>query len=244
MFNANKTGELIVKQRYSPRIKIIVAGVLGLLVVGGAGAIYNYGLTSAGFKRFVASQVQENLQRQIEQYKNDNQQLREALARAERTLQMDQAAYLELDQSLKDSARQIVKLREELNFYRNIISPANKKSGLRIQSLNIEPEGKNNNLYKYKLVLIQALKHEQTIRGNVKFEVMGLQVGESAVLRFPDSKTKPINVSFKYFQDIEGQIELPRNFEPHEIKVNVITKGRGAQTIEQVYAWPKFNGKA
>ena len=186
----------------------------------------------------------DRLQRQIEQYKEDNQQLREALARAERTLQMDQAAYLELDQSLKDSARQIVKLREELNFYRNIISPANKKSGLRIQSLNIELEGKDNNLYKYKLVLIQALNHEQTIRGKVKFEVMGLQVGENAVLQFPDSKAKSINVSFKYFQDIEGQIELPRNFEPHKIKVNVITRGRGAQTIEQVYAWPKFNGKA
>ena len=36
------------------------------------------------------------------------------------------------------------KLREELNFYRNIISPVDKKAGLRIQSLAVEPIGNSN----------------------------------------------------------------------------------------------------
>ena len=64
------------------------------------------------------------------------QQLREEGARAQRTIQMDQAAYQELDKSLKTSAQEIVALSEEVNFYRNIIWPVDKKSGLRIQNLS------------------------------------------------------------------------------------------------------------
>lgn len=242
MFNSKKTGELIVKQRYAPRTKIIIAGVIGTVLIVAVAATYNYGLSVAGFKRLMANRAQESLELQIKEYKKENHQLRGALARAERTLQMDQAAYSELDSSLKESAKQIVRLREELNFYRNIISPPNKKSGLRIQSLNIEPTTTSNH-FRYKLVLIQALKHDNTISGNAEFEVSGMQAGKNAVLKFP-TKSKAIAVRFKYFQDVEGKLELPRNFEPLKIKISVRTSGRVKQTVEQTYNWPKFEGKA
>jgi hypothetical protein len=151
---------------------------------------------------------------------------------------MDQTAYQELDHSLKESAQEIVKLREELNFYRNIISPPNKKSGLRIQSLNIEADGSRNR-YRYKLVLIQALKHDRSLKGKATFEIAGLQAGKSKSLVFPRSADKAIRVNFKYFQDIEGHFELPKNFRPEQVKVNVNTWGRNAQTIQEIYAWPK-----
>lgn len=237
MFNRNKTGELIVTTRRSPRIKIAVASVIALAVVIGGASIYNYGLDTAGFQRLLASKTEGSLRDQINELKKENQELRDAVARAERSLQMDQAAYKDLDQSLKGSDTEIVKLREELNFYRNIISPANKKSGLRIQSLNIEPvSGKTK--YKYKLVLIQALKHDRTIRGRARLEVSGLQAGKDAMLRFPTVRQKALTVNFRYFQDVEGKIDLPDNFLPKNVKVKVTTSGGQAQTVEQSYAWP------
>lgn len=236
-----KTGELVVKPRYSPRVKLFITGLIVVVLLVTAGMIYNHGLSMAGFERVSATRHAEALRNRIVQLEGDNKSLREALARAERTLQMDQTAYQELDRSLKVSNQAIVRLREELNFYRNIISPPNKRSGLRIQSLKVEVsiDDKNKNMYRYKMVLIQALKHDRKVRGRARFEISGLRAGENTVLRYPQPTDNPIRFDFKYFQDIEGKFALPADFEPKWIKVNVTSRGRNAQTVEQTYPWPQ-----
>ncbi|MEX2162627.1 MAG: DUF6776 family protein [Sulfuricaulis sp.] len=236
MIDLNKPGDLVIKPRYSPRIKLLLTVILAVALLALAGLIYNYGLNRAGFERESAEQAQRALQEDIRQLREKNQELQESLARAQRTVQMDQAAYQDLDKSLKASAQEIVKLREELNFYRNIISPVDKKTGLRIQNLAIEPIGTSNQ-FRYKLVLIQALKHESTVHGRASFEISGIQVGEDAVVRVPAANERPIPVNFKYFQDIEGKLELPRNFQPKRIKVIITTVG-GASMAEATYNWP------
>ncbi len=229
--------DLVVKRRWSPRVKIVVAALAATAVIGGATFIYNYGLSMAGFERTIAEETNTELAERIAKIEAENQELRENLARAQRTVQMDQAAYHELDLSLKNSAQEVVRLREELNFYRNIISPADKKGGLRIQRLYIEST-RSDNKFRYKLVLIQALKHERTIYGSARFEIRGMQSGQETVLRFPGPNERPISVNFKYFQDIEGNFELPRNFQPLQIRVNVTTAG-GAEGAEATYPWPQ-----
>jgi ATPase subunit of ABC transporter with duplicated ATPase domains len=236
MIDLNKPGELIIKQRYSPRMKLLLAVMAAVVLLASAGFIYNYGLNRAGFEAQSAQETQQTLQDEMRKLQDENRELQESLARSQRTIQMDQAAYQDLDKSLKASAQEIVKLREELNFYRNIISPADKKSGLRIQNLYIEPAG-GANQFRYKLVLIQALKHESTVQGRAIIEVSGMQVGEDTLLRFPAANERPIQVNFKYFQDIEGKLELPRNFQPKRVKVYIKTSG-GTSLAEATYAWP------
>jgi hypothetical protein len=236
MIDLNKPGDLVIKPRYSPRIKLLLTVILAVALLALAGLIYNYGLTRAGFERESAEQVQLASQENIRKLQEKNQELQESLARAQRTVQMDQAAYQDLDKSLKASAQEIVKLREELNFYRNIISPVDQKVGLRIQNLSIEPVGTTNQ-FRYKLVLIQALKHESSVHGRASFEISGIQVGEDATVRVPAVNERPIQVNFKYFQDIEGKLELPRNFQPKRIKV-IITSVGGTSMAEATYNWP------
>lgn len=230
------TGAVVVKRRFSPRTKLLIFAAVGTIVITAAIFVYDQGLSMAGFERALAARLQQRLEDENGRLKNENQQLREALARAERAIQMDQAAYQDLDKSLQSSAQEIVKLREELNFYRNIISPADKKGGLRIQSLDIQATGPNT--YRYKLVLIQALKHERSIYGTAILEISGLQGGQNSVVKIPTANERPIQVNLKYFQDIEGKFELPRGFRARSIKVNVTTAG-GAQTVEAVYDWPQ-----
>lgn len=237
MVDLNKHGDLVIKARYSPRVKLLLAVIVVVTALVSAGLIYNYGLNRAGFERQSAEEAQQALHDDTRKLHDENQDLRESLARSQRTIQMDQAAYQDLDKSLKASAQEIVKLREELNFYRNIISPADKKSGLRIQSLYIEPIG-NTNQFRYKLVLIQALKHELTIQGRAVFEITGMQVGEDTVLQFPNANERPVVVNFKYFQDIEGKLILPRNFQPKRVKISILSAG-GTPMVEATYAWPQ-----
>ncbi len=238
MFNRNRTSEMIVKPAYSPRLKMTIALIFAVLVIIGGATIYNYGLSSAGFESLLASAAQKGLKTSISGLRQENDQLKDSLARAERTLQMDQAAYIELNQSLKQSAAEIAKLREDLNFYRNIISPPNKKEGVRIQSLEID-KTLEKYTYKYKLVLIQALKHDYLVRGSAKLEVTGIQAGKSKKLVFPGQKTKSIKINFRYFQEFMGELKLPGNFEPKDVKIIVATRGRNAAKIERSYSWPE-----
>ena len=238
----NRTAELVIKRRYSPRVKLFIAGLVAVLLIVAGGAIYNHGLNMAGFDKVSTFQRQQGLRDEMNRLKDDNQSLRESLARAQRALQMDQTAYQELDQALKDSAREILKLREELTFYRNIISPANKVGGLQIQSLNIERSGTDSskNEFRYKLVLVQALKHDRQVYGRASLNVIGMQAGEEATLAYPQASEKAISLNFKYFQEVDGVLRLPGNFKPLRVKVHVTTNGPGAQTIEQEYSWPKL----
>jgi hypothetical protein len=230
------TGSFVVKRQLSPRAKLLIVGGVGVAIVGAVIFIYEHGLSMAGFERTLASRLQQRLEDQTGRLRDENQQLREALARAERTVQMDQVAYQDLSKSLQTYEQDIVKLREELNFYRNIISPPDKKGGLRIQSLDIQQVGTTSG-YRYKLVLIQALKHDRSIFGTVNLEISGAQGGQGSVVKFPAANEKPISVNLKYFQDIEGKFELPRGFRPRSVKVSVTAAG-GGQTVEAVYDWP------
>lgn len=236
MFSRTKTGQLVVKRRLPSRTKLLLSIGAVLILVLSTGWVYNYGLSMAGFARHSADQEQSRLRQALDRRDGENQELRESLARAQRSVQMNETAFQELDRALKASAHEIVKLREELNFYRNIISPADKRSGLRIQNLYIEPAGTSQ--YRYKLVLIQALKHEYVVRGSANFEISGTQAGENKVVTVPGVKDRPIAVNFKYFQDIEGRFDLPKNFKPHRIKVNVTPTGK-TQSVEESFAWPQ-----
>ena len=241
LFNKHRTSELVIKRRYSSRTKLFIAGLAVMLLIVASGALYTHGLTSAGFEKFTAFRQQSDLREEIKRLKDESLELRETLARAQRTLQMDQVAYQELDRSLKESAKEITKLREELSFYRNIISPANKVGGLQIDKLNIERMANPaENQYRYKLVLIQALKHDQTIYGRARLDVRGIQEGRELTLNFPTATDKPLAISFKYFQEFEGVMKLPRSFQPSGVKVSITTTSPTAQALEQNYAWPKL----
>ncbi len=236
MFNRNKTGELIVKPRFSSRIKLFMTAVFVILILIGGGVIYNYGLSSAGFDSLRTSRTKQGLTTEIRQLRKTSKNLRQDLAFAHENLKVTKAAYGELDQSLKRSERQIVVLREELNFYRNIISPPDKKSGVRIQSLQIG-QTDSDNKFRYKLVLIQALKHDRDVYGNASLQIIGLQEGNKTVLDVTQRRQRLRVFRFRYFKDLKGVIKLPANFTPLQIKIMVQVKGRNAKTLEKIFNW-------
>ena len=112
LFKRRKTVDVVVKPRISPATKLLIAGGAAVAVVAAAVFIYDRGLSMAGFERDSAVRARSALEDETRQLRNEVQQMQETLARAQRTIQMDQAAYQELDKSLKSSAAEIVRLRE------------------------------------------------------------------------------------------------------------------------------------
>jgi len=66
--------------------------------------------------------------------------------------------------------------------------------------------------------------------------VNGMQAGTATQLRIPRAGDRAMNVNFKYFQEFEGRFELPGNFKPQSIKVQVTTTG--GEPVEDLQKWP------
>lgn len=230
-----KIEELVVRPRYSSRRRLFIAGAGLLVFIATVFAVYSHGLTMAGFDRFAVNERQQHFADQIAKLNDENQSLRESLSRAQLAIQMHRTSYVELDRTLKASSQETFKLREELDFYRNIISPANKTSGLQIQRLDVV-QAAGAGQYRYKLVLIQALKHDRNAGGQVRFELHGEQNGKPTMLAFPEGE-RGIGVNFKYFQDVEGSWQLPSGFKPKMVTVRVFTPSDG-RGVEQTFDWP------
>lgn len=229
------TDQIVIKPRVPLVVKLMAGTVLSILIAASHWYVYRIGLDQvdvAGLQN-----ERKELQQQIGAMQLRNEVLKESIARAERQLQIDATAYAEISTSLEKSAKQINELHEELIFYRSIISPSDNRAGIQIQDLSIQRSVAQHQ-YHYTLVLIQALKHDKLVHGVVNINVEGVQEGKKKLLKSAEIGIQSDRVKFKYFQNLEGVIELPSNFMPVRVQVSVRTSRKNARILERWYPWP------
>lgn len=229
------TDQIVIKPRVPLVVKLVVAIIFAVLIAASHWYAYRFGLNQVDIARLQGEK--EVFRGQIKALQQRNDGLMESVARAERQLQIDETAYAELSASLEKSAKQINGLHEELNFYRSIISPSDNRAGIQIQDLSIE-RSVTQHQYHYTLVLIQALKHDKLVRGNVRINVEGVQGGKKKFLKSSEIGTHFDQVNFKYFQSLKGVFELPSDFMPVRVQVSVRTSRKNARVLERWYPWP------
>ena len=80
------------------------------------------------------------------------------------------------------------------------------------------------------------------MRGIIEMEVEGLEDGKPKVLLFKklaEGNSKVLNYKFRYFQNVEGEIWIPPEFEPKKVRVLLKPQGKGQPpAIEEVVDWP------
>jgi hypothetical protein len=134
---------------------------------------------------------------------------------------------------------------DAIAFYRGIVSPADGASGLRVQDLKLT-RGLVERAYNIRLVLVQSLKHDRKVSGNVKLTVVGDQGGAQVAIEFaqllPAGASNSWPFSFRYFQDFDREIILPDGFTPERINIEVRSKTRSIESIEESYAWATSPG--
>lgn len=218
--------------------------LVGLLVIAGLAAagwtLFDYGRFIAGYhseqtdrKIGALRDVQRELEKRIED-------LREEKALLERAAQIERKAYNELDTTLKVLQGEILELKEELAFYRGIVSPKESSEGLQLQSFKLDRNGPSHS-YRYKIVLTQVIKNKYPAYGKLRFRFDGLRKSESVSLELGDvteKSVKELNYRFKYFQNIEGDVELPKDFSPLRVTIQVLPRGNQSEMIEKTIEWP------
>lgn len=229
---------LIVRAHQPWKSKFVWAVVILVLLIGGW-TLFDYGRFFAGYDSRDADneidgllQTQDHLEKRIEG-------LREEKAVLERAAQIERKAYNELDTTLKILQAEILEHKEELAFYRGIVSPKDSSSGLYLQNFSLLQNG-NTQSFRYKVVLTQVLKNSRLISGKVKLQFDGLLHGESKVLQLravTAKKVRDLNYRFKYFQNVEGVVEFPEGFSLLRVKVQILPRGKQRDMIEKTIKW-------
>lgn len=153
--------------------------------------------------------------------------LNERLVMQAQSAQVDNLSNQELINSVKSLQQNNKKLVEELTFYRKIMAPELDKDGLVIDAVRVFNSDKAN-VYEITTTLIQAGKQLQFLKGSILVKVTGEldgQFREFDIRELGTFKTKDFQFQFKYFQNIQGTIELPGGFKAESIDVSAQTKG-------------------
>lgn len=223
---------------------IWVLALLALLIAGWT--VFDFGRYSAQYdsaearhSEALSAEIKDALSSEIET-------LREEKAILKRAAQIERQAYNELDATLKALQSEILELKEELAFYRGIVSPRDASRGLRIQKFSFIENG-NSRSFRYKIVLSQVLKNDRVARGKVQLLFEGLINDQPKILKLRDVTEKRINelnYKFKYFQNIAGNIEVPAGFIASRIILRILPRGRQKDMIEKTFDWPKQENDA
>jgi len=174
----------------------------------------------------------------VEALREANTSLHEQVAILERAQQVEGKAYQNVDAHLRSLQDEVLALKEEVAFYRGIVS-AGREKGLNIQTFIVDKET-SPGAYRFQLVLTQHLKRVKTISGKVKLKIMDETNGTPKELLLSDMAGKQadaLDFEFKFFQRIEGRFTLPSGFEPERLQINVVSSGKKPASVEKSFEW-------
>lgn len=185
--------------------------------------------------------AREALARELLAARGRIDELQEARVFAEQSLQIDKQAHADLQSSIARLQAEAADLREQLEFYRGIVSPEQARAGVRIYELRVLPTGIANN-FRYELMLIQSVRQEKRVNGRVELNLTVRDAaGRKRVLDLSASgvsrDAENLLFSLQYFQELSGEFRLAPGLTPLRVRVRLLAEKSGAPVVENQYEW-------
>ena len=186
-------------------------------------------------------QQRKEQEQRIRAQHDDILAMREQLAVLQRSSEIDRLASVNVRNEFAALQEELSQAREELQFYRGIVSPGDATAGLRVQKFNVEPAQVPGS-FLYSLTLTQVKRNDRYVTGVVDIEVEGTEDGLVKLLPFSRlvaGESKALKYRFRYFQHFDGVIRIPAGFTPQRILIRVLPRGKGQPpAIEDSLDWP------
>jgi hypothetical protein len=212
--------------------------VVLILVIGYL--IFEFGRIRAGYDILEAANISQGYEDRISQLDKEIINLKQEVAILETNRDVDRESYKAVEVQLTALQAKIQEQRDAIAFYRGIVSPTDGNAGLRVQDLKVT-RGKVEREFSVRLVLVQAMKHDRKVSGDVILTVVGDQNGVETSYPLAqlvsDEEDKAWAFSFRYFQNFDRQLVLPDGFTPERITVEVRSRTRSISSIEESFAW-------
>ena len=232
-------------QQHGAGRTLVFRGVIVALIVVSGYLIYEFGRIKAGYDLVEAGNIRQAYEDHIMLLDDQIVDLKQEVALLETNREVDRESYKEVEESLSALQAKIQEQRDAIAFYRGIVSPSDGNSGLRVQDLTVT-RGKEEREFNLRLVLVQAMKHDRKVAGDVSLSIAGSQGGVETTYDFgqllPDDADKKWAFSFRYFQNFDRQLVLPDGFTPERITVEVRSRTRSIASIEESFAWTTSQG--
>lgn len=215
------------------------ATVAAALIVG-AYLIFEFGRIQAKFNIVDAVSEQQALENEVKGLENQIIALKQEIALLKTHRDIDHEAYQVVETNLGELQKKIQEQRDAIGFYRGIVSPADGGRGLRVQDLKLT-KGKDERQYHVRLVLVQVMHHDRSVKGKVDFSIEGVQDGVDVTYALeqllPADADSNWPFSFRYFQDFDRELVLPAGFTPETVNIKVISRTKSIASVKQSFRW-------
>ena len=226
---------------YQPVYAWLGLAVVMVFLATAAYLLFESGIRYSGERVERLTQQLDSIEGSYEALQQANTELQEQLAVLKRSSEIDRRATREVRNEYAGLREQVMELRKQLAFYQGIVSPGDARPGLRIQRFHLEPTQEEGGFF-FSLTLTQVKRNERYVRGVVEMEIEGLEDGKPKVLEFRKlaaGNSKVLNFKFRYYQNFEGEIRIPAQFKPQQVRILLKPKGKGQPPgIEETMDWP------
>jgi hypothetical protein len=225
---------------YRPWRKVWVRGAILILILLAGVSSYFFGHKKGADENGDARQERDGLQLEVANLTDTNAFLEQQILNLEQSSYVDKEAISSVQDTILSLRDKISQLEEDVLFYKQILSPENQETGLVIGQLDLIGTD-NPEAIRFKLELKQQGNNENVIAGYANVNVLGIQDDRevSIPLRSLTSSidTLDIRLQFRYFQNIEGVLTLPAEFEPQKVQILAVAEGSNAKTVQKSFGW-------
>jgi hypothetical protein len=182
----------------------------------------------------------ETLLSRIDELESRNSNLVQKNAHLEGGSKVEREAYQQANQELIKLQRELLTQKEELVFYRGIVSPTNTALGVNLQSFEVRQKNSQGQ-FSFKMILTKSGKSTKKVSGNTAVLIRGESEGGVSELKLTDltleKSDKGTKFAFRYFQVFEGDIVLPEGFVPFEVKIGVTSTTKKVKAFTETISW-------
>lgn len=164
-------------------------------------------------------------------------ELEQRVATLSRSDQISRDANRDLQRTLAERDEEIAGLRADLAFYERFVAGTAPRHGLGVQALQLRNEG--GRAWHFIATLTQTATRDAFNRGTLTLTVEGSRGGRMQHLDWAALRQQPgaagVAYTFKYFQQVEGDVVLPPGLQP--IRVGARLQPDGGDVVEQSFTW-------
>ncbi len=220
------------------RVPILIWIVVAMALLFGAWGAWRTLAPGAGdvHARLSASeQAGQRLQAEMSE-------LQQTVATLTRSDQISRDANRDLQGALAEREEEIAGLRADVAFYERLVGSTSQRHGLTVHALRMAPQ--SGSAWEFQTTLTQNLNRGAVSSGRLSLSIEGTMAGKRRVLAWDDlrqgDKTEGTPFSFKYFQQVKGDVFLPDGFEP--VRVTVRLQPRSGAAVSESFSWSDVTG--